>query len=170
MRFITYVKSLESKINFDDEKNKIDLEDVLFMMRNSKKYALDLESEDTDLIFNIKSAVHENNYADVVINIISTEEQINEDVDYELVNTYEETKEKSNIVSSDEKSKSNKKDDDEKSKELLEKNQNLASVIRLENGHIQITSKDGVVIEKDDLKIYSITETIDMLRNRTEIA
>lgn len=67
MKFITYIKSIEKKIDLAASKEKIPLEDVLYMMRNAKKFALDSTDNETELAYKIKKAVHDNYYKDVTV-------------------------------------------------------------------------------------------------------
>ncbi|MDQ7060646.1 MAG: hypothetical protein Q9M43_05740 [Sulfurimonas sp.] len=155
MRFITYIKAVEEKVNLDYVNNQIDLGEVLYMLRNARKFGLELdEQEDSDLIVTIKSTIYKSDLKDVLINIVGDENEENyfstktEDV---LINTYKEETQESQ--------KEKQEAEDEKAqKKVLEKNPNLKSIVRLENGHIFITFKDDTTMEKDDLRIYSLTK------------
>lgn len=70
MKFITYVKSVENRIDISNPQNKIELSDVLYMMRNAKKFGLYMNEDDSDAVYKIKSAIHESNYKDVVVKIV----------------------------------------------------------------------------------------------------
>ena len=178
MKFITYIKAIESKIDLENNNNKTDLADVLYMMRNARKFGLNLEDDDSKLIMNIKSAIHKSDYEDVVIDIvIEKKNRFNNSKKEKLINkiitpTCEGRDEIKSVLTDakimeTEKMKKTKiidgifvdeERDKENSKEFLNENTNIESVVRLENGHVQIISKDGIVIEKDDVQIYSIVD------------
>lgn len=151
MKFITYIKSVEERVNLDYINNKIDLGEVLYMLRNARKFGLEMDKEDeSDLIITIKSAIYKSELQDVIIDIV--EDNNKQSVNFKdevLINTYSVDENNAKEI----KQEIQDKKDEEK---LLKENDNIASVIRLENGHIIVTSKDGVVIEKDDLNIYSV--------------
>lgn len=135
MKFITYIKSIETRIDINNPKNKIELSDVLYMMRNAKKFGLYINEEDTDAVFKIKSAIHESNYKDVVIKIVEdveTEREISSNTNVILNNVHENVTDKNNFI-----------DDG-----------NIKSVERLDNNRVKLIMKDGTQVVKDDFVIY----------------
>ena len=92
MKFITYIKAIETKLDLANEDNKIELGDVLYMMRNAKKFGLNIEDDDSDLTYKIKSAIHESEYKDVVMRIVDNVEELVEETQQQanviLTNTY----------------------------------------------------------------------------------
>ena len=148
IKFMTYIKAIESKLDINNKSNTIELGEVLYMMRNAKKFGLLLDNDDTELILEMKSQIHESNYKDVVIRIVDDLESIEkEKVEKNIIltNTY---KQKDSIQAETQKEKIAEPQKDE----------NIDSIEKLDDNKIKVTTKDGTVIIKDDMMIYSVTE------------
>lgn len=138
MAFIIYLKSVENKIDLDKKNNEIEFGTILYMMRNAKKFGLYSSDSDNDFTFKIKSAIHEANYKDVVLNIQDINDNLEgvhqiDNKDFILVNT-------------------NK--DFEKEVENFDKT--LFKKVEKVGEKIKITTHDDYEILKDDIQIYSI--------------
>ena len=49
----------------------MELNEVLYMMRNARKFGLNIdEKKEDNLIFKVTSAIHESDYSDVVVKIV----------------------------------------------------------------------------------------------------
>ncbi|MBW6487465.1 hypothetical protein [Sulfurimonas sp.] len=138
MKFITYVKSVENRIDMTNSQNKIELSDVLYMMRNAKKFGLYMNEDDSDVVFKIKSAIHESNYKDVVVKIVEDINQIVQN-DYAI----------NNIVLNNTYRPENL--DEPERDSPIEKIEKIN-----ENGRVKLTMKNGTLIEKDDYVFYSV--------------
>lgn len=136
MAFITYLKSVENKIDLDKKNNEIEFGTILYMMRNAKKFGLYSNDSDNDFTFKIKSAIHESNYKDVVINIQDAEDKQGnifqiEDKDFILVNT----------------------------------NKDFEKEVEKVGDKIKIITHDDYEILKDDIQIYSIKKPNEAVQN-----
>ena len=148
MKFITYIKAVETKLDLNNKDNKIELGDVLYMMRNARKFGLYMENNDTDLVYKIKSAIHEADYKDVTINIVEDFNNTKDD-DNKVEDSVPTKTILRNTYKADSKTKENE--------ELID-DKNIASFEKLDDGKIRVTTKDGIIITKDDTMIYSLIQ------------
>lgn len=139
MKFIAYIKSIENKIDIENPENKVEFGDVLYMMRNAKKFGLYINDDDSDVVYKIKSAIHESNYKDVVIKIV-------QDVSVE-----HETYSNTSIILNN----LHKKEEIE-NREEDSLDDNIKSAEKTEDGKVRLTMKDGKVFTKDDFIIYQV--------------
>jgi hypothetical protein len=142
LKFIKYIKAVESKLDLTKDDNKIDLADVLYMMRNAKKFGLHLEKDETELTYKIKSAIHASGYNDVVIRIVDDVQEFEEDDSTRIIlsNTF--------------------LDNTTVKKVEPFRDDNIAEAEMLEGGKVRLTMKDGTVTVKDDNVVYSRTEPV----------
>ncbi|MCX6075643.1 MAG: hypothetical protein NTW78_02005 [Campylobacterales bacterium] len=142
LKFIRYIKAVESKLDLAKDANKIDFADVLYMMRNAKKFGLHLEKEETELTYKIKSAIHTSGYNDVTIRVVDDVQEFEDDGSTRIIltNTFLD-----NIAI--------------KKIEPFH-DSNIAKAEILEGGKVKITMKNGTVTIKDDNVVYSRTEPV----------
>ena len=157
-KFIAYVKSLEKKVDINNKNNKVELNEVLYMMRNARKFGLNIkEKKEDNLIFKVTSAIHESDYSDVVVKIVDAHDKDN----IENINRQNKQIILQNIANKDE--KNNQPND-------LKSNDNVESFEKLDDGKIKITLKDGTIITKDDLMIFDVqTPKEDENENESEV-
>ena len=143
-KFIAYVKSLEKKVDINNKNNKVELNEVLYMMRNARKFGLNIkEKKEDNLIFKVTSAIHESDYSDVVVKIVDAHDSDN----IENINPQNKQIILQNIANKDEKNNQ---------PSGLESNDSVESFEKLDDGKIKITLKDGTIITKDDLMIFDV--------------
>ncbi|MFA6195240.1 MAG: hypothetical protein WC656_01195 [Sulfurimonas sp.] len=146
-KFMNYIGAIENKINMSRKDNKIDLEDVLYMMRNAKKFGLYLDSEDTSLTYKIKSAIHASEYQDVILRIVDDIKKAEDETtptSIILTNTFVDKNIQEVPLKNDE----------------PEMDKDIASIEKIEGDRILVTMKDGRIVEKDDIMIYRVIEPL----------
>jgi len=151
--FLKYVKSIETKIDQTNEKNKVKLGDLLFMMRNARKFGLSINKEAGENDYKIKAAIHEKNFKNTVINFVPEDNIVDESYVFKTGNTRVK-----NLYIEQEEEELND----------AEENSNVEEVVKLNNGRILIVLKDGTKIEKDDFNIYSIEHPEENIDKRIE--
>ncbi|MDF1876119.1 hypothetical protein JHD48_10280 [Sulfurimonas sp. SAG-AH-194-I05] len=151
MKFLKYVKAIEKNININNLENKIPLGDVLYMMRNARRFGLELteisDEEDVDLVMRIKTSIHESGYNDVTVKIVGDKQNNNTKVagtNVYLTNTFKDEKEE------------NEKQNEETESPKPIRDVNIISSRRLEDGLMEITLRDGTTLRKDNYKMHSI--------------
>lgn len=184
LEFITYLKAVEKKMDLNNPDSKIPLNEVLYMMRNARKFGLYLEDKkDSKNILEIKKAVIKSRATGVELNIVNidrTNEIVHPTNNEILVNTYKPKNHKT--TSTNTKQVENKKEkvveqnvveESDKVPELDETqtptitstfvpemktgtDELCTSVVKLDNGRVLVTTQDGVTIEKDDIMVYDI--------------
>jgi len=143
-KFIAYIKSLEKKVDVNNKSNKVELGEVLYMMRNARKFGLNIaEKKEDNLIFKVTSAIHENKYSDVVIKIVDPHDM--SDIDDILPQN-------NHIILQN---ISSKNENDAQPSDL-QSNSSVESFEKLDDGKIKITLKNGMIITKDDLMIFDV--------------
>jgi len=145
--FTLYIKAVQTKIDATNSNNKIPLKDVLFMMRNAKKFGLKNNSQDTEINLSIKSLIHEANYENVTVKIIDNINFYSNNLP-PVTQTLNDTKNEIVFIN-----EYVPKDDDKNTNENLP----FEKIELLEDGKIKITTKDKEII-KDDAIIYSIKD------------
>ncbi len=153
MEIIHYIKAVEKKIDTNNENNKIPLNEVLYMMRNAKRFGLYKEknSEDEEIMIKLRVAIHDSYYSNVPIKLV---EEMKDEVfqkdeeEFYIVNTHK---------FGDEERTETTMDPDTK----LMHDSNIEKVEQLGDGKIKIFTKNRKEIIRSDFKFYEFRDLVE---------
>ena len=154
MEIIHYIKAVEKKIDVNNKKNKIPLDEVLYMMRNAKRFGLykERDGEEFEMMFKLKTAIHDSYYSDIPVKIV---DEIKEDSlqnnseDFFIYNTHK----------FDEKEEQPDTQLDPDTGLIIDSN--ILKVEKLDGDKIRIYTKNQKIIEKSDLKTYNFRDLVE---------
>jgi len=160
---VRYLLSIEKKLDPNNPKNKIPLEDFLYFARNAKNfnflaYGKGKEEKDNDALVKIKTAIYESWMEQVEVRISNS--------DSEIENTNVEDEEMiPEVIFEQVKNSDDEKEDEPKLKIDPETglviDPNIIKIEKLDGDKVRIFTKSGKIIVKDDLKTYEYRDLVE---------